>query len=74
MITQHPLALNRFCTDTLEGESARDVAKRVAEYATQQLGCALSHQDVRFLDRGEAGESVYEVPSFGSDGKLREDA
>lgn len=68
-VTQHPVVLNRFCTSTLEEESARDVAKRVAEYATQQLGCALTYEDVRFLDVGEAGESVYEVPSFGEDGQ-----
>ncbi len=54
---------------TLQEESARDVAKRVAEYATEKLGCALTYEDVRFLDVGEAGESVYVVLGFAADGE-----
>jgi hypothetical protein len=69
IVTQHPVVKNRFCTDTEEEESARDVAKRVAEYAAQQLGCGLSYEDVRFVDVGEAGESIYDVPSFDADGQ-----
>ena len=68
-VTQHPSRLNQFCTSTLEEESASDVAKRVAERATQQLGCAISREDVRFVEVGETGESVYEVRGWGEDGQ-----